>query len=100
MLDDLEALDNHLATANISSLAVASYLRLAVLENQTRDVQVSVQLRPAWGRSGSAMTRLCSLQATVAENASASLQPSAREEQLGLVSADLGVLLQRVSQHL
>lgn len=46
MLNDLEDLDNHLTSVNISSLVVASYLRLAALENQTRGVQVTVQHCP------------------------------------------------------
>ncbi|XP_029698573.1 laminin subunit alpha-1 isoform X2 [Takifugu rubripes] len=73
MLNDLEDLDDHLAAVNISSFVVASYLRLAALENQTRGVQ-----------------------AMAAENTSASLQLSGLEEQLGLMSLDLGVLLQLV----
>lgn len=46
MLNDLEELDHRLATINISSFVVASYLRLSVLENQTRDVQVTMQPCP------------------------------------------------------
>lgn len=46
MLNDLEDLDDHLAAVNISSFVVASYLRLAALENRTRGVQVTVQHRP------------------------------------------------------
>lgn len=58
MLNDLEVLDNHLSAVSISSFVVASYLRLAALENQTRDVQVTVQHRPLLRRSGSAVTRV------------------------------------------
>lgn len=42
LLQDLEEAARWLATANVSRLAVASYLRLAELEEQRRDVQVSV----------------------------------------------------------
>lgn len=43
---------------------------------------------------------MCVLQAMAAENTSASLQLSGLEEQLGLMSLDLGALLQLVKQRL
>uniref|UniRef100_H3C8W5 Laminin, alpha 1 n=1 Tax=Tetraodon nigroviridis TaxID=99883 RepID=H3C8W5_TETNG len=39
LLNELEDVDHHLRTVNISSLAVASYLQLAQLEKQSRQLQ-------------------------------------------------------------
>lgn len=46
MLNDLEEVEHQLSTVNISSLVVASYLQLAQLESQSREVQVTQQHRP------------------------------------------------------
>uniref|UniRef100_H3D7M5 Laminin, alpha 1 n=1 Tax=Tetraodon nigroviridis TaxID=99883 RepID=H3D7M5_TETNG len=73
LLNELEDVDHHLRTVNISSLAVASYLQLAQLEKQSRQ-----------------------LQALVAGDAAASQQLSRLEEQLGSVSFNLSVLEQQV----
>lgn len=100
LLTDLEDLDTHLAAVNLSSFVVASYLRLAALENQSREVQVAVQRRPLLETQRDGADAVCLLQAMVAEKASASRQPGGLEEQLGLLSLRLGVLLQQVRRHL
>lgn len=46
LLDDLEDVDGRLSTVNVSSLVVASYLQLAELEKQSRQLQVTAQHRP------------------------------------------------------
>lgn len=46
LLDDLDKLHNHFLSANISSLAMAPYRRLVLLEVQTRDIQVNNVLLP------------------------------------------------------
>ncbi|TNM96650.1 hypothetical protein fugu_016311 [Takifugu bimaculatus] len=96
MLNDLEDLDDHLAAVNISSFVVASYLRLAALENQTRGVQVTVQHRPLLETQRFGHDTCVCYRRWRRKTPSASLQLSGLEEQLGLMSLDLGVLLQLV----
>lgn len=93
-------MDNQLSTINVSSLVVASYLQLAELESQSREVQVRSSTAPCWTVSSAAMTGCWLLQALVAENAAASQRLSRLEEQLSAVNFSLGVLLQQVSQRL
>ncbi len=40
LLDDLEKIHNHFLSVNLSSIAVAPYRQLVLLENQTKDIQV------------------------------------------------------------
>lgn len=71
LLNDLEDVDVHLGTVNISRLVVASFLQLAELENRSREVQVTAQHCPpleaqqcsndALSVAGAGCRRRCSL---------------------------------------
>ena len=41
LLDDLEKIHNHFLSVNLSSIAMAPYRQLVLLENRTQDIQVN-----------------------------------------------------------
>lgn len=47
LLDDLDVLHNHFLSVNLSSLAVAPYRQLVLLENHTREIQVQTHKNTA-----------------------------------------------------
>uniref|UniRef100_UPI0037E85A5F laminin subunit alpha-1 n=1 Tax=Semicossyphus pulcher TaxID=241346 RepID=UPI0037E85A5F len=80
LLDDLEKVNNHFLSVNLSSIAMAPYRQLVMLENQTRDLQV-----------------------LFSQNTSVALHLSRAEDELNYLTSDLGPLLQqltRLSNHL
>lgn len=50
LLDDLEKIHNHFLSVNLSSVAMAPYRQLVLLENRTKDVQVNTHTHTTWGR--------------------------------------------------
>ncbi|XP_069033643.1 laminin subunit alpha-1 [Embiotoca jacksoni] len=74
LLDDLEKLHNHFLSVNLSSVAMAPYQQLVLLDNQTRDFQV-----------------------LLSENTSVTSHLSRVEEDLNHLTFDLGALQQQVT---
>ncbi|KAM9337101.1 laminin subunit alpha-1 [Symphorus nematophorus] len=75
LLDNLEMLHNHFLSVNLSSVAMAPYRQLVLLENETRDIQV-----------------------LSSQNTSVSLRLSRVEDELNHVTSDLSALLQQVTR--
>lgn len=74
LLDDLDLIEKHFLSVNLSSATTAAYRQLVLLENRTRDLQV------AWTGNASVATRLVRV-----------------EEELGQLTSDLNAVLQQVS---
>ncbi|XP_030253759.1 laminin subunit alpha-1 isoform X2 [Sparus aurata] len=74
LLDDLEKIHNHFLSVNLSSVAMAPYRQLVLLENRTKDVQVMLS-----------------------ENGSVALRLSRVEDELNHVTSDLSTVLQQVT---
>ncbi|XP_070709007.1 laminin subunit alpha-1 [Pempheris klunzingeri] len=73
LLDDLGKMHNHFLSVNLSGIAMAPYRQLALLENQTRDMQVNTH------------------------TLSVSLHLSKVEDKLNHVTSDLDALLQQIT---
>ncbi|KAM8731402.1 laminin subunit alpha-1 isoform 1-T1 [Acanthopagrus schlegelii] len=74
LLDDLEKIHNHFLSVNLSSIAMAPYRQLVLLENRTQDIQVMLS-----------------------ENSSVTLRLSRVEDELNHVTSDLSAVLQQVT---
>lgn len=71
LLDDLDLIEKHFLSVNLSSATTAAYRQLVLLENRTRDLQVS--------------------------RSDAALRLARVEEELSQLTSDLGAVLQQVS---
>lgn len=101
LLDDLDLLEKHFLSVNLSSATMAAYHQLVLLENRTIDLQVSrSDAALCWqGVLPSGDTSSCCVCVQVAwtGNASVATRLVRVEEELSQLTSDLGAVLQQVS---
>lgn len=101
LLDDLDLIDRHFLSVNLSSATTAAYRQLVLLENRTRDLQVSrSDAALCWQgvlpSGDTSSCRVC-LQVAWTGNASVATRLVRIEEELGQLTSELGAVLQQVS---